>query len=68
MTKKSKKVVKKKKKAPENKALMSKIKYLNVLIACSLKQVKGDESVLDSIFKAQAKKLQLEVEKLKEKQ
>ncbi len=65
MAKKTKKKAKKKLKSPKNKELCNKIRYLNILLAVSLKEVKGDDSNLDILFKNQADKIQKEIDKLK---
>ena len=62
------KKVKKKKAKPVNKELVNKIRYLNILVDCSMKQVKNDDSTMDSIFKNQASKLLDEIKKLEENQ
>jgi len=68
MAKKTKKNIKKKTKKAPNKELANKIRYLDILIEYSLKPVKKDGSVLDSIFKVQANRLFEEQKKLKENQ
>ena len=65
MAKKSKKKVEKK---VENKEFVSKIRYLDILIDCSMKNVKGDGSSLDDLFKRQASRLLDQRKKLEEDQ
>ena len=57
MAKKTKKVVKKKIEKAPNLELLNKIKYLHFLIDMSMKQVKGDGSSMDDLFKGQADRL-----------
>lgn len=66
MANKSKKNSKKVLKMPKNIELINKINHLNILIGISLKQLKKDGSVMDTIFKDQANRLYMELKKLEE--
>lgn len=58
----------KKKFVRTNKENAKEIRYLEILLTCSLKNINGKSDQLDSLFSNQATRLKKQIQKLKEKQ
>jgi len=56
----------KKNKKPQNREYLNQIRYLEILLNISLKSVDGRSEQLDMLFANQARRIQLQINKLKE--